>query len=122
MREETRRKLERVRELLKRGYAVRRALGEVGLGWKSYYKYEDYIYSDGTVPPPRRLPTIRFGPYKISRETYRILRDIAEHEAQYLVMRKWRRPVKPGDKEVRQLTKDLLNRWLFELLIGAKVR
>ena len=118
MREETRRKLERVKDLLKRGYTIRGALGKVGLGWKSYYKYEEYIYSDKTVPPPkRRFPTIKFGPYVIEGATSRILRDIAKHEVQKIVMRKLMRPVKPGDKEVREVTKALLNRWCFELIM-----
>jgi len=117
MREETRRKLERVKDLLKRGYTIREALGEVGLGWKSYYKYEEYIYSDKTVPPPkRRFPTIKFGPYVIDCATSSILRDIAKREAQIILMRKCRRLVKPGDKEVRELAKALLNRWCFELI------
>lgn len=93
------------------------------MGWKSYYKYESYIYSDETVPPPRRrFPTIKFSPYEVECATSRILRDVVKREAQYLVMRKHGRPVKPGDKEVRGLAKALLNKWCFELIIGGKVR
>jgi len=89
MKEETRRRLERVKDLLKGSYTVKRALGKVGLGWKSCYKYGGYIYSDGAVPPLwKKFPAIKFGPYEIEWATSRILRDIAKREAQELVIRK----------------------------------
>ena len=45
MRPETRRKLDRVKSLLKRGYSLSKAIREVRVGWKTYYKYEDCVHT-----------------------------------------------------------------------------
>jgi len=46
MRSDTRRKLDRVKNLLKQGHSLSKAIREVRIGCKTYYKYEDHILND----------------------------------------------------------------------------
>jgi ACT domain-containing protein len=56
MLDETRAKLERVKELLKQGYSLRKAIRGAGLGCKSYYKYEGTCWRMKASLNPRKYP------------------------------------------------------------------
>jgi len=119
MRDETRWKLDRVKELLKQGYSLRRALREVKLGWKTYYQCEDYVLEDQEVPKPRRQQCVRVGPLRFDRSADIVLRGAARYMAERLVMRKHGvANLKGREKEVSELASALRKRWPEEIARG----
>lgn len=122
MEEETKRKLEAVEELLRRGYSLRKAIKEARLGCKSYYKYEDYMLSDKSVPRPRKVLAVNVrGQYRVDKIVVDTLRDLAKHVCKKALIRKYKsiRALKKHRKEYRQLVRDLVDRWLYEILIES---
>ena len=90
MLEETRRKLELVKKLLKEGYSLRKALRKAGLGCKSYYKYEDYVLADESVPKPKKVTIVNVGgPYKVPKILLDTLRETAKHVAKKVLIKKY---------------------------------
>jgi hypothetical protein len=115
MREDTRIKLEKVKDLLKRGYSLRKAIREAGLGCKSYYKYESYVLADKDVPRPRRVDVVNVGgPYMIDKSTVDVLRGIAKN---ILIKKYGSVKAMKYREEFRHLVRELVYRWLYELLV-----
>jgi ACT domain-containing protein len=122
MREDTRIKLEKVKDLLKRGYSLRKAIREAGLGCKSYYKYESYVLADKDVPRPRRVSVVNVGgSYMVEKSTVDMLRSVAKHVSRNILIKKYGsiRAPKKRKEEFRQLVSELVNRWLYELLVES---
>ncbi|MHA1711790.1 MAG: hypothetical protein ACTSUS_07005 [Candidatus Freyarchaeota archaeon] len=122
MREETKVKIETVKKLLKQNYSLRKALREAKLGWKTYYKYENYVLADKNVPRPRRVTIVNVGgPYRIEKSMLDILKGIAKHTSKKILAKKYGtvRAVKEHRTEFKQLIGRLVNRWLYELLVES---
>ena len=118
MRKKTKRKLDKVKELLKCGYTLRKAIKEVRVGWKTYYKYEDYVLNDPNVPRPKRIERVRVGPFYVDRVVVRVLRDVAKEVAMKSIVRKYRTIYINGKMdEVRKLKEFLLKKWLQEIIL-----
>lgn len=90
MREKTRRKLDKVKELLKRGYTLRKAIKEVKIGWKTYYKYENYVLNDPSVPRPKRKFYVHVGPFLVDKGTDTVLRQVARDIAIKMIISKYK--------------------------------
>ena len=116
MRPETRRKLDRVKSLLKRGYSLSKAIREVRVGWKTYHKYEDYILSDPEVPRPKRKLHVHVGPLKFDRTIDVILRQVSRYVAKKLITKKYGTVyIEDKRREVGKLAKYLRKVWLEEI-------
>lgn len=116
----SREKLDRVKELLKQGYSLRRALRDARLGWKTYHEYEEYILADPEVPRPKKIDYVKVGPVKIDYATYTILRELSRDVAERLVMRRHKTVNLKGlEKEVRWLERTLRKIWLEEMALSA---
>ena len=88
MRLESKRNLDKAKSMLKQGYSLSKATREVGVGWKTYCKYEDYILSNPEVPRPRRRLHVHVGSLKFDRTVDVILRRISRYVAEKLIMKK----------------------------------
>jgi ACT domain-containing protein len=122
MLDETRAKLERVKELLKQGYSLRKAIRGAGLGCKSYYKYEGYVLADESVPKPKKISVVNVGgPYRVEKFLVDMLRDIAKHILRKVLIKRYGSPraLKKHGDEYKRLVKDLVNRWLYEMLVES---
>ena len=113
-------KLERLKELLKKGYPLKEAIREAGVGWKTYYQYEIYILSDPDVPlPKKRLRRLieRWFPFKIDAETLFMLLWIPSREATIKLLKrnKRRRLYAREFNEFQKIADELMMRWSYEL-------
>jgi len=91
MRPETRREHEMVKNLLKHGYSLSKAIREVDVSWKTYYKYEDYILSNPEVLRPKRKLYVHIGPFLVDKGTDFILREVPKRIALRMAIRKYKR-------------------------------
>ena len=108
------------KELLKKGYPLKEAIREAGVGWKTYYQYEIYVLSDPDVPlPKKRLRRLieRWFPFKVDAETLFMLLWIPSREAtiELLKRNKRRRLYAREFNEFQKIADELMMRWSYEL-------
>ena len=119
---ETLLKILRLQKLLKKGFSVRKALKNAGLGWKNYYKYAPIIYMDPELPIP--LPKGFIRDYSILRIDLDQLRIALNEVAKYVALDVVRKQLLRGKikrsefgRKWLELAQDLLKAWIHEISI-----
>ncbi|MEM3573399.1 MAG: hypothetical protein QXJ62_04110 [Nitrososphaeria archaeon] len=115
MKKKIREKLDAIRLMLRRGYSLRKAIETVKMGWGTYYRYKDYIYSDSSVPVREK----RIADNVISFTRQIILWPVARSLARKYLMRKYK-TIKFDwklRKEAQELASALVERWTNEIFL-----
>jgi len=119
---ETLLKILRLQKLLKKGFSVRKALKNAGLGWKNYYKYAPIIYMDPELHKP--LPKGFIRDYSILRIDLDQLRIALNEVAKYVALDVVRKQLLRGKikrsefgRKWLELAQDLLKAWIHEISI-----
>ena len=117
---ETLLKILKLRELLKKDVSVRRALKDVGLGWKNFYKYAPIIYMDLELFIP--LPKEFIRDYSILGIDLDQLRLALNEVAKYVALDVARKQLLKGKRRRSrfgrkwlELAQNLLKVWIHEI-------
>lgn len=116
-------KIMKVKELLKRGATLKEAIRNVGLGWKSFYKYAPLTYLDNSnllifIPKQFLKQYTHILGYNTLTQSRVVLNEVAKYVALELTWKLYRKgKVRPDEfgKKWYTLAQDLLKAWINEL-------
>jgi hypothetical protein len=117
-------KIVKVRELLKQGISLRKAIRGTSLGWKSFYKYASLIYLDEPdllIPIPKGFlkQYIHIVNFDTLTQIRVVLNEVVKYAALELTWKLYRKDrIKPDEfgKKWYELAQNLLKTWIHELV------